>query len=39
MPILPLWVSQAPIVYSSNLSNVSYNVTDEVPLNEVVVNQ
>ncbi len=39
MPIIPLWVSQAPTVYASNLSNVSYNITDEVPLNEVVVNQ
>jgi oligopeptide transport system substrate-binding protein len=37
LPILPLWVSKAPIVYASNLSNVTYNVTDEVPLNEVVV--
>ena len=39
MPIIPLWVSQAPTVYASNLSNVSYNIMDEVPLNEVVVGQ
>jgi oligopeptide transport system substrate-binding protein len=39
LPILPLWVQQEPTVYASNLSNVSYNVSDEVPLNEVVVNQ
>jgi len=39
MPILPLWVSQNPTVYSTNVSNVSYNILDEVPLNEVVVNQ
>jgi hypothetical protein len=38
MPILPLWVSQAPTVYSDNVSNVSYNILDEVPLNEVTVN-
>lgn len=38
MPILPLWVSQAPTVYSADVSNVSYNILDEVPLNEVTVN-
>jgi oligopeptide transport system substrate-binding protein len=38
MPILPLWVSQAPTVYSDDVSNVSYNILDEVPLNEVTVN-
>jgi oligopeptide transport system substrate-binding protein len=39
MPILPLWVSQNPTVYADNLSNVTYNILDEVPLNEVVVGQ
>lgn len=39
MPILPLWVSQAPTVYSQNVENVSYNILDEVPLNEVTVVQ
>jgi oligopeptide transport system substrate-binding protein len=38
MPLMPLWVSQAPTVYADNLENVSYNLMDEVPLNEVVVN-
>jgi oligopeptide transport system substrate-binding protein len=37
MPILPLWVSQAPIVYSEQVSNVHYNITEETVLNEVVV--
>ncbi|MGH3356538.1 MAG: peptide ABC transporter substrate-binding protein [Nocardioidaceae bacterium] len=39
LPILPLWVSQAPIAYSQEVENVSYNITDEVPLNEVTVVQ
>jgi oligopeptide transport system substrate-binding protein len=39
LPILPLWVSQAPTVFSTDVSNVSYNILDEVPYNEVVVNQ
>ncbi|MGH3356539.1 MAG: peptide ABC transporter substrate-binding protein, partial [Nocardioidaceae bacterium] len=39
MPILPLWVSQAPTAYSQNVQNVSYNILDEVPLNEVVVTE
>jgi oligopeptide transport system substrate-binding protein len=37
LPILPLWVSQAPTVYSQDVSNVNYNLMDEVELNEVVV--
>jgi oligopeptide transport system substrate-binding protein len=38
MPILPLWVSQSATVYSDDVSNVTYNILDEVPLNEVTVN-
>jgi oligopeptide transport system substrate-binding protein len=37
MPILPLWVSKAPTAYSPEVDNVSYNIIDEVPLNEVTV--
>jgi oligopeptide transport system substrate-binding protein len=39
MPIIPLWVSQSQVAYSTDVSNVSYNILDEVPLNEVTVNQ
>ncbi|HEX2176921.1 MAG TPA: ABC transporter substrate-binding protein [Nocardioidaceae bacterium] len=38
MPLMPLWVSQAPTVYAENLENVSYNLMDEVPHNEIIVN-
>lgn len=39
LPILPLWVSQAPTAYSTNVENVTYNIVDEVPYNEVTVVQ
>jgi oligopeptide transport system substrate-binding protein len=39
MPLIPLWVSQAPIVHSTDVDNVNYNIVDEVPLNEVTVVQ
>ncbi|MDQ4085663.1 MAG: ABC transporter substrate-binding protein [Actinomycetota bacterium] len=39
MPILPLWVKQEPTAYSQEVSNVNYNIMDEILLNEVVVQQ
>jgi oligopeptide transport system substrate-binding protein len=39
MPILPLWVSQAPYGYSTDVENVHYDVMEEIKLNEVVVTQ
>ncbi|MGH3367421.1 MAG: peptide ABC transporter substrate-binding protein [Nocardioidaceae bacterium] len=39
LPILPLWVEQEATAYSQNVDNVTYNIVDEVPLNEVTVLQ
>jgi ABC-type oligopeptide transport system substrate-binding subunit len=38
LPLLPLWVSQAPTAYSQDVDNVNYNIVDEIVLNEVTVN-
>lgn len=38
LPILPLWSGKTSVLSSDRVSNVTYNIADDVPLNEVTVN-